>query len=118
MKRLAATTALFAIVSATGAFAQQSYVDVSDDARVEALNVSADDLDDMDVYDAGGQKIGEVEEILGSDERTPTAIAVDFEDGIVEHDRIVQIADTAIESDRLVIRLDQNALQGLERYDD
>ena len=117
MKRFVTTTTLIALL-APSAFAQQSYVDVADDARIEALNISVEDLDDKDVYDVGGREIGEVEEVLGSDERTPTAIVVDFNDHIVEHDRIVQIADTALESDRLVIRLDQEALQELERYDE
>ena len=118
MKRFVTTTTLIALLGAPSAFAQQSYVDVADDARVEALNISVEDLDDKDVYDSGGREIGDVEEVLGSDERTPTAIVVDFNDHIVEHDRIVQMADTALESDRLVIRLDKGTLQELERYDE
>ncbi|MEE2952145.1 MAG: PRC-barrel domain-containing protein [Pseudomonadota bacterium] len=118
MKRFVTTTTLIALLGAPSASAQQSYVDVADDARVAVLNISVENLDDKDVYDVGGREIGEVEVVLGSDERTPTAIVIDFNDHIVEHDRIVQIADTALESDRLVIRLDQEALQELERYDE
>ncbi len=78
MKATALPLALLCL--ATPAFAQSQMVETSDDVRIDGFVMTADNLEDLDVYDEEGNKIGEVEEVVGNDAETPMAFAVDFDD--------------------------------------
>lgn len=111
---------LAGLLSTTAAFAQTAYVEIDDAVMVPTLNVTADALDDMDVYDAAGQKIGDIEEVLGTNAQTPTAVGVDFEDSLVPggDDRVVPLESLTMDGLRVVIALDAAAIAQLPVYDD
>ncbi|PZO72900.1 MAG: hypothetical protein DI629_20515 [Mesorhizobium amorphae] len=71
----------FAAAMGGSALAQNAaLVELEDNFVVQPWNVSVDALEDADVFGPGGAKIGEVDEVLGTDAATPTALVVDFED--------------------------------------
>ena len=94
------------------AFAQTSgLVDIDDDVMVAALNMEADDVDDLDVYDAAGSEIGDVEDVVGTDANTPTALVVDFEgDAYGDEDRVIGLKHFTMAGDRLTLSLDAAAV--------
>ncbi|HEV7417352.1 MAG TPA: PRC-barrel domain-containing protein [Tianweitania sediminis] len=103
------------------AFAQTSWVEIDDDVMVAPFNVEADDLDDMDVHNSAGQEIGEVEEVIGTNETTPTALVVEFdgEAGYPDRDDVVVPLDRfSMNGDRLVLNADAAAVEGFQTYDD
>ncbi|UIJ73518.1 PRC-barrel domain-containing protein [Aurantimonas sp. HBX-1] len=93
---------------AGAAFAQTAgLVDVDDNVMVPPFNVTVDDLDDMDVYDAAGTEIGEIEEVVGTDANTPTAFVVDFDDqGYGDEERVIGLENFAMDGARMTLSLD------------
>ncbi|WP_427023378.1 hypothetical protein ACP4J4_12540 [Aureimonas ureilytica] len=75
---LAAATAV--LLSGAAANAQTaSLVEVNDNVMLMPWNMSADAVEDAKVLQKGdGIELGEVEEVLGTDANTPTALAVEF----------------------------------------
>ena len=75
---LAAATAV--LLSGAAANAQSaSLVEVNDNVMLMPWNMSADAVEDAKVLQKGdGIELGEVEEVLGTDANTPTALAVEF----------------------------------------
>ncbi|MGE0652404.1 MAG: PRC-barrel domain-containing protein [Alphaproteobacteria bacterium] len=62
----------------SGALDSSSLSEVKDDkAMVKSLNVSANDLADMDIYGADGKKIGEVDKVLADHSEDIKAVTVD-----------------------------------------
>ncbi|MBB4001811.1 PRC-barrel domain-containing protein [Aurantimonas endophytica] len=94
------------------AFAQTAgMVDVDDDVMVPPFNVTVDDLDDMDVYDAAGTEIGEIEEVVGTDANTPTAFVVDFDgEGYGDEERVIGLENFAMDGARMTLSLDAAAV--------
>lgn len=97
------------------AFAQSAgLVDVDDDAMITAFSMEVDDIDDMDVYDATGAEIGEVEEVVGTDENTPTALVVDFDgDAYGDEERVIGLEHFTVAGDRLTLSIDAAAVAGM-----
>ena len=118
--RKTAAIALAGILAASGAFAQTGLVEIDDSVMVPAFNVRADRLDDMDIHDAAGKKIGDIEEVLGSNASTPTAVSVDFDDDAVagDQDRVVQLSALKANGLQLVLAADAAAIGQLPVYDD
>jgi hypothetical protein len=89
------------------AFAQTAgMVDVDDDVMVPPFNVTVDDLDDMDVYDAAGTEIGEIEEVVGTD-----AFVVDFDgEGYGDEERVIGLENFAMDGARMTLSLDAAAV--------
>jgi hypothetical protein len=112
------TSTVIALFLAGAASAQQAYVEIDDDVELPSLAVAADDIDDADVYDASGEEVGEVEEVLGMDSQTPSALAIEFEDEVADETRAVPLSDLSMQDDRLVINLDPEAIAQLPTYDD
>lgn len=102
------------------ALAQGALVEVNDNVQVPQFSAIADDVDDWDVYDAQGTEIGEVEEVLGTDPNTPTALAVDFDGngGYADRDVIVPIDQFSQENGRLILRADAAAVTQMETWND
>lgn len=95
------------------------YVEVDDDSTmVETYGITADELDDLDVYTADGAKIGEVEDVLADSTGTVTAVAVEFDGfaGMDDKEVIVGLALT-LEGNRLVTDLDESQASSLPRWD-
>lgn len=111
---------LLASIAATSAIAQPAWVEIGSRVTVPAFSAIVDDVDDWDVYSVDGQEIGEVEEVLGPDARTPTALAIDFEGnaGFVDRDIIVPLDRFALEQNRLVLRASPSEVEAMERHRD
>ena len=102
---------------------ERDVVEIDDDFVVPAFNVPVDVLDDYDVYDRNGEYVGEVEDVIGPDAQTATAIVVEFDgpgwfltDDDVE--RVVDISEFNIENDRLVIDMTADDARMLPVYKD
>lgn len=116
-----AASAAFAFCAAP-ALAQSDWSEVPDAAKVEAFDMSADAAEDLDVVDASGKKIGEIEDVLskGSD---PEALGVEFE-GMSDYSPKKDV-DVIIPLDRFTLdgkqlKLDASAedVKTMETYDD
>ena len=118
MKLTITSAAISALLLAGTAVAQGTYTELEDDVQVSEFSMTVDDLDDMEVHNSAGDEIGEVEEVLGMDDQTATALAVDFNDDVAENDRVVQLTDLSMDGDRLVVGLDNDAISQLEEFDD
>lgn len=94
-----------AILAAAGpAFAQTGLVELRDSVTVPAFGLTVDQVDDLDVV-VDGRVVGDIEEVLGTDANTATALVVDFDDGAGYGDRddvIVPIARFRLDGNRLV----------------
>lgn len=100
-----------------------SVVELDDDFVLPTLNLPVDALDDYDLEDRDGNDIGEIEEVIGPDERTATAIVVEFDgpgwffnDEDVE--RVVDIGKFSIQGDKLIIDISQDDVLKLPVYQD
>lgn len=102
-----------------GAEAMADWQEIDDSVMVTQLNATADDVDDMDLYDAEGTKIGEVEKVLGTSAETPGALVVDFDDDSVygDGDRVVPLEYLSMTDDRLTLSAEAD-VAGFEGWDD
>ena len=98
-------------------------VELDDDFVLPTLNLPVDALDDYDLVDRNGEYVGEIEEVVGPDANTATAIVVEFDgpgwfltDDDVE--RVVDIGKFSIEGDKLVIDIVADDAIKLPVYDD
>ena len=111
-----------ALILAAGPLAAQSkLVEVTGDATVPSLTLSADLVDNMEVYAADMTKLGEVEEVLGENPSTASAIAVEFEDELLEGQedtRVVELSQFTKDGDRLILDVDLATLADLPVWDD
>lgn len=119
MKTTAIALASLMAFSGT-AFAQAHLVEIADSVMVEPFGANADTVDDWDVYAADGTEIGEVDEVLGSDPQTPTALAVDFEGngGYADRDVVVPLDQFTPSGNRLVLNADPAAVQAMPDWND
>lgn len=113
---------LAASLLAGAAFAQTAttWVEIEDNVQVSAFAQTADTVEDWDVY-AGGAKIGEVEEVIGTDANTPTALVVDFDDNAGYGDRddvVIPLDQFAWENNQLVLNAEASAMGSMEVWDD
>jgi hypothetical protein len=121
--KTALTAGTFAASLLAGsAFAQTAatWVEIEDNVQISAFGQSADTVEDWDVY-AGGAKIGEVEEIIGTDANTPTALVVDFDDDAGYGDRddvVIPLDQFAWENNQLVLNAEASVMGSMEVWDD
>ncbi|EHK54996.1 PRC-barrel domain-containing protein [Allomesorhizobium alhagi] len=118
--RVPAAFAIAVALPATAA-AQTTWVEIADQATVAPLSRSVDRVDDMDVYDASGKKIGEIEEVLGQDADTASALTVDFDDdaGYGGRDNvIVPLEMFQLDGERLILSADAEAMSSMEVWED
>ena len=103
-----------------GAFAQSGLVEVRDNVMVEAFAAVADRIDDWDVYDPSGKEIGEVEEVVGPDRDTASALVVDFDDDSAYPDRdvVIPLSEFVYENGRLTLKATPEAVSGMEIWRD
>ena len=123
MKKTISAAALVTFVAAAPALAQSttSYIEIeTEDQVVSELNLTVDQIEDMDVYDASGEEIGEVEEVLGSADGTPTTLAIEvggFLD-IGDTDALVELSEVTVVDDRLQIDMTREEIEALPTWDD
>lgn len=126
MKRTLIAAALPLALFAGPALAQQTaapagLVEVEDEAMVvEAYSLSVDELDDMDIYSAGGDKIGEVEDVLMDAEGKIVALTAEVGGflGIGEKEVILQLDQVQRQGDRLTVNMTEEQLEQLPEWDD
>lgn len=104
---------------ASAASAQTAWVEIEDNVQVAAFNATVDQIDDWDVY-VGGEKVGEVEEVVGTEAGTATALAVDFDGngGFADQDMVIPLDQFAWENNQLVLNADAAAVGAMEVWND
>ena len=127
LKTLLATSTLVLLagagassVQAQAAAQATTWVDVPGKTMVPGFNVTADDLESMNVYNAKGEKIGEIEDVVGTDAATPAGVAIDFERSanLGREHRVVTLDKVKQDGLRLVVDIDAAAAAKLPIYDD
>jgi hypothetical protein len=122
MRNLLLPAALAVLLPASTAFAQTAWVEVDDQVMVAPFNLNADRVDDMDVVDAAGRKIGEIEDVIGPSRTEATALVVDFESGsgyvAGDDDVIVPLAGFELQGENLLLLGDAQTVRGYEIYRD
>lgn len=111
---------------AAGAFAgpaagQVRLAEVPDGTLMAPWNMSVDGVKDLDVLGANGQKIGEVDEVIGTSPATPTALVIDFEDGAGFGDRddvAIPLDAFTMASEGLLLTLSAGEIATLPQWDD
>ncbi len=119
--RTLSLAALAATFAAGTALAQQRWVEVDDQVQVAPFGQVADTVEDWDVHSADGTKIGDVEDVIGTDAQTPTALVVDFDDDAGYGDRddvVIEIGQFTWANDRLVLDADAAAVAAMPVWDD
>lgn len=109
-----------AVLMAGTAFAQGNLVEVRDNVQVVPFNAIADEVDDWDVYDASGTEIGDVEDVVGTDKNTPTALVVDFKSKSAYGDRdvVIPLDQFSLQGNRLILNADAAAVAQMPAWDD
>lgn len=128
MSRIAsrsASAALLAIFAATAAPAQETLgtdglTEIDDDLLVPGFDMTADEMEDLDVYGASGEQVGEVEAVLVDASGAPVAFAIETEGflGIGDEDVVLPIDQARLAEGRLVTVLTEEDLEALPQWDD
>ncbi|SEN26308.1 hypothetical protein SAMN04488003_11236 [Loktanella fryxellensis] len=106
---LMATTALAqteAVVAEPTPTDPMVVVEIVDATAVGSFGINADLIDDLDLRNTAGDKIGDVEGVYGPDVMTPDAILVDFDDDAVSGDddeRLVPLTAVTFDGSALVL---------------
>lgn len=113
--------ALTLVLAAAPLSAQTKLVEVTGDATVSPFTLSADLVHNMDVYAPDMTKLGEVDEVLGDNPSTPTAIAVEFEEALMDgqdETRVVELSQFSKDGDRLILDVDLATIADLPAWED
>lgn len=120
LKTLSATVIAASLAAGT-AYAQQSFVEIEDNVMVQPFNANADTVEDWDVYSPAGVEIADVEDVIGTDAQSPTALVVDFDDNAGFGDRddvIVPLDQFSWQDNRLVLNADAAAVSAMPVWND
>lgn len=102
------------LASIGGANAQTAWVEVDDTVVFAPFGLTADAIDDMDVVDATGREIGEVEDVVGPNRTEATAVVIDLESeaGLPQGDAdiIVPLGDLEVQGKNLRLPGDAAAI--------
>ena len=124
-KRFALLAASALALAPLAAFAQS--VDISaykeaedDDMVVQPFNLAVDDLEDMDLKRAGGDDIGEIEEVLIDAGGEPAAVTVEVGGflGIGEREVVLGLDQLELMDDHFVTTADKAALEAMPEWED
>lgn len=120
MKLILITGVALAAGAIFPAAAQTKLIEVDDAAMVQPFNQNADTVDDWDVFNAAGVEVGEVEDVVGPDRNSATALAVDFDnkEGFADGDVVVPLDQFAFENNRLVLKATAEAVSRMEKWND
>jgi len=93
-----------------------SLVEVEDEAMmVEHFNLSVKQLEDMELTDSGGKRIGEVEDVLMTPEGQITALAVEV---VGDKEVVVALDQLRRQGDVLMTDLTEEQVEALQSWDD
>jgi sporulation protein YlmC with PRC-barrel domain len=122
MKHFLAASALVASIALpASALAQTAWVEIEDDAMmVTPMNLNVDRIEDMDVYTADDQRVGEVEEVLGTTQGEATAVALEVGGflGVGEREVIVPLDQITMQGDRIVLDMTKEQIDALDDWND
>jgi sporulation protein YlmC with PRC-barrel domain len=91
-------------------------VEVEDEAMmVERFNLSVKQLEDMEIIDSGGKRVGEVEDVLMTPERKITAVAVEV---VGDKEVVVALDQLRHQGDVLMTELTKEQVEALQSWDD
>ncbi|MGF7161665.1 hypothetical protein FHS85_003306 [Rhodoligotrophos appendicifer] len=114
---LASTPLAWAQTATTStAPAGQALVEIDkDDVMVQPYNMTVDDVEDMDIVDANGKEIAEVDEVLGTADGTPTAVSVDVGGflGIGSKEVIIGLDQLTLAGDKLTLDMTKEQVEAL-----
>jgi hypothetical protein len=122
-----AVLAATALALAPLALAAQQSSDVTayqeaedDDMVVQPFNRTVDDIEDLDLKNADGGEIGEVEEVLIDASGQPVAIAVEVGGflGIGEREVVLGLDQVQLVDDDLVTSAEKATIEGLPDWPD
>jgi hypothetical protein len=87
---------------------------------VEHFNLSVDQLEDMDIHGAGGERIGEIDEVLMTSEGKITAVAVEVGGflGIGDKEVVMELGQLRREGDSLMTDVTKEQIKALPSWDD
>ena len=124
-KRFALLAASALALAPLAALAQSvdisAYKEAEDDAMVvQPFNLSVDDIEDMDLKSAGGDDIGEVEEVLTDASGEPAAVTVEVGGflGIGEREVVLGLDQLELMDDHFVTTADKAALEAMPEWED
>lgn len=118
---VAVTAALPAVAWADQTARAVGFREAEDDrAIVQPFNRTVDDIEDMNVYGTGGEKIGEIEEVLIDTSGNIAAVAVESGGflGIGDEEVVVMLDQLTLEGDRFSTSLTKDQLLALPRWKD
>jgi PRC-barrel domain len=91
-----------------------------DSLMVQSLNASVEDVEDMTIYTAGGEEVGEVEAVLVDGSGQPMAIAADVGGflGLGERDVVIALDQLSKDQDRLTVAMTKEEIEALPEFDE
>lgn len=118
---LTAAAALLATAAAAQDQPQDAavnYVEMRDSETVARFELTVDELDDLDVYGAGGELVGEIEEVLADQNGEAVAFAVETSDLLNDYEVVVPFDALQLVGERFVTALSQEEIEDMPRWDD
>ncbi len=87
---------------------------------VPPFNLIVDQIDDMDVFGPGGEKIGEIDEVLTDAAGKPVAVSVEVGGflGIGAREVVVMLDQLRLEGQRIVTSLTKAQVEALPRWNE
>jgi sporulation protein YlmC with PRC-barrel domain len=87
---------------------------------VQPLNVTIEDLEDMEIYGPNGEEVGEVEAVLVDASAQPVAIAADVGGflGMGEKDVVIALDRLTQDGDHLKIDMTKEQIGALPDFED
>src|SRR3954453_11975102 len=87
---------------------------------VPTLNVTVDQLEEMEIYGANGEEIGEVDDVLVDASAKPVAISADVGGflGVGEKGVVIGLDQVTADGDHLKVNMTKDQIQALPAYQD
>ncbi|MCB4821943.1 PRC-barrel domain-containing protein [Roseicella aerolata] len=101
--------------------AAPDYREVKDEKLVvQPFNLTVDQIDDMDVHAGGGEKIGEIDEVLMNAAGQPVAVTVEAGGflGIGAREVILTLDQLRLDGQRFVTSLTRAQVEALPQWND
>ena len=118
---LAALGLTAGIANAQEAGTAQTLLEVEQDAMmVSQVGLTVDEIEDADIYNADGEMIGEVDDVLMTPEGEVVAVSADIGGflGIGDRDVVIPLDRLTFATDRFTTDLSGPELEGLDVWDD
>jgi len=109
------------VTTTTPPAAEVQLREIKDDNRViQPFNLTVDQLEDRNIVDASGEKIGEIDEVLENAAGQPVAVVVETGGflGIGDRDVVLGLDQVRLDGDRLITTLSSDQLKNLPKWKD